>query len=308
MKFKYNQRQLKFFWYWINERHAIYRRRMDESPWPWTKDWILKEFKFTNVFRQLDRVTQEWTARYVRLLGLKKRMPDEDIFFHLCIFRFFNWPATYDALYYALPNWNLKKAIEILRKRREEDYEQIFTGAYIVTGAGKEQPKHETICEALDFVYKNRREFLKRIRKAGTMQGAVEILFEIPTVGLFVAYELACDMSHTKLLNDARDRRSWANAGPGAKRGIHRLMTGHRKWKKGKKPDYLEVMRDLYARALKGAVGKHVREEKNAPFEMREIEHSLCEFDKYMRVKNKEGKPRSRYWHREPIEATDDEE
>ena len=29
--------------------------------------------------------------------------------------------------------------------------------------------------------------------------------------------------------------------------------------------------------------------------EMREIEHSLCEFDKYQRVKNGEGKPRSIY-------------
>jgi hypothetical protein len=32
------------------------------------------------------------------------------------------------------------------------------------------------------------------------------------------------------------------------------------------------------------------------PFEMREIEHSLCEFDKYCRVKFKEGRtPRSIY-------------
>jgi hypothetical protein len=28
---------------------------------------------------------------------------------------------------------------------------------------------------------------------------------------------------------------------------------------------------------------------------MREIEHSLCEFDKYMRVKRGEGRPRSKY-------------
>ena len=29
--------------------------------------------------------------------------------------------------------------------------------------------------------------------------------------------------------------------------------------------------------------------------EMREIEHSLCEFDKYERVRNGEGKPRGLY-------------
>ena len=33
------------------------------------------------------------------------------------------------------------------------------------------------------------------------------------------------------------------------------------------------------------------------PLEMREVEHTLCEFDKYERVRNGEGKPRSIYVH-----------
>ena len=40
-----------------NERHMIYRRReAGESP-PWTADPILCNYRFTNVYRELDRVT-----------------------------------------------------------------------------------------------------------------------------------------------------------------------------------------------------------------------------------------------------------
>jgi hypothetical protein len=35
--------------------------------------------------------------------------------------------------------------------------------------------------------------------------------------------------------------------------------------------------------------------EKFPKLEMRDIEHSLCEFDKYERVRNGEGAPRGRY-------------
>jgi bacterioferritin (cytochrome b1) len=50
------------------------------------------------------------------------------------------------------------------------------------------------------------------------------------------------------------------------------------------------VMRDLYLKAPKNFKGKC-----EWPFEMREIEHSLCEYDKYLRVMKKEGRPRSTF-------------
>lgn len=292
---KFRAREHKLFWYWINERHRINIKRTEGKSFPWTKDKILLEYKFTNVYRQLDRVTQAWEDRFVRLLGRGRNLSDGDLLFQCLMFRIFNWPETYDALYFNLrTEWNMKKAVEILRVRKEEDHEQIFTGAYIVTGSGSSLPKHETICAALQEAWKMRDKIAKRIRNGRSLREAVEALQEIPTVGPFVAYEIACDLRFTRLLADSLDRNSWANPGPGAKRGIHRLITGSKKWDRGKKPDYVEVMRTLFKE--KGRyLEEHVLSEKRYPFEMREIEHSLCEFDKYMRVKNGEGRPRSRY-------------
>lgn len=319
-KFKWKSRQLDLFWYWLNERHRIYVAKKAGKPWPWTKDKILQEYKFTNVFRQLDRVTTEWTDRFCHLLGAGKDMKDEDILFQLCMFRMFNWPATYDALYYGVPKlhkrdkdedgklkpvrWNLKKALKVLKERRD-DHEQLFTGAYIITNLGRKEPKYEVIATALDEIWQTRGKMAKRIKKGRKMETAVEVLSEIPTIGGFIGYEIVCDLRHTRILNDALDINSWANPGPGAKRGIHRLLTGNAKLP-GKKPNYQRAMRALL-KMSPGKIGKHI---KNCewPFEMREIEHSLCEFDKMMRVKNGEGKPRSCYNYKDPKERVPWEE
>lgn len=312
MKIRFDKKQLKLFWYWINERHKIYLRRQAKDPWPWTKDKILQTYKFTNAYRQLDRVTQAWTQRFIHLLCRGKKMSDGDLLFHCAMFRLFNWPETYDALYYGFAkSWNLKKAIAILQTRQREG-KQIFTGAYIIPNAGRKDPKIQVICEALDFLYDGRTEdekkwnqvkarrdvIAKKIRKERSMEKCVKLLQQVPTIGPFIAYEIACDLRHTRLLADARDVMSWANPGPGAQRGIHRLATGSRKWPKGtKRPGYVKWMRALYRRSKK--IEDQSFMECEWPFEMREIEHSLCEFDKMMRVRNGEGRPRSKYRYEE---------
>ena len=312
---KFNKKALKTFFWWINERHKIYVDRLRGRPFPWTKDKILREYKFTNPFRQNDRVTKEWTDRFCQLLAKGKDMKDEDILFHCCMFRLFNWPETYDALYYGVPKlhkrekdiatgklkpqrWHLKKALAILKERKEA-HEQIFTGAYIITNLGRPEPKYEVIANALDQIWQQRKKLVLAIRKRRTMEGAVEVLSTIPTIGGFIGYEIACDLRHTRLLADAKDIMSWANPGPGAKRGIHRLYYGKAKVA-GKKPNYQKAMRKLLKMSPKylSALVKKCE----WPFEMREIEHSLCEYDKYMRVKNGEGKPRSRFHWKDPKE------
>lgn len=316
VKIRWRAKQLRLFWYWINERHKIFEARKAGKPYPWTKDKILQEYKFTNPFRQHDRVTQEWVKRYITLLGTGKpidAVKDEDILFQCAMFRLYNWPATYDALHYGIRGkWSLEQAIKILHALKAEG-KQIFTGAYIIPSAGKPD-KPKTIAEALDFLWDgrdamemqvrkeegkpqlppNRKRWARRIRKKQSMRFATQLLQKVPTIGPFIAYEIVCDLRHTRLLADAKDKMSWANAGPGAMRGIHRLLCGEYEWPKDKpKPDYNRMMRALLRMALRktsAAVRKC-----GTPFEMREIEHSLCEFDKYMRIKRKEGKTRSKF-------------
>lgn len=46
------------FWEFAYERQRIWRRRtIDRLPWPWTDDPVLQKYRFTNVHRELDRGT-----------------------------------------------------------------------------------------------------------------------------------------------------------------------------------------------------------------------------------------------------------
>jgi len=113
------------------------------------------------------------------------------------------------------------------------------------------------------------------------MEAVFYKLLQFFMVGKFVGYEMVCDLRFTNVL-DAVDTLTWANVGPGAERGLRRL---------GMDPT-LESMRELLSR--KNELQSYVFD-CEWPFELREIEHSLCEFDKYQRVKTGAGRPRQRY-------------
>jgi hypothetical protein len=71
-------------------------------------------------------------------------------------------------------------------------------------------------------------------------------------------------------------------------RGINRILTGSAK-AHFKKEEYIDTMRRLLKLGNK-LVGAHV-----PVLEMRDIEHSLCETDKYLRALHGEGRPKQLY-------------
>ena len=99
-----------------------------------------------------------------------------------------------------------------------------------------------------------------------------------------MAYEVVTDLRHTKWLNNAPDIMTWANPGPGAKRGLNRIH-GRELTQSVTREQQIQEMRDLLE-LLNG---------KPLSLEMRDIEHCLCEFDKYERVRLGQGKPRAKY-------------
>jgi hypothetical protein len=284
MQTQFRTTELDTFFYWMTEREKIYAQRQAGKPAPWTKDPILQTYKFTNVFRQNDRVTKALRS-YVEP---KRNATPGDLLGNIAAFRLFNWPDTYAALGGWRTGWDTAKAIATLRARADSG-EKVFTGAYVVSNNGSTEPKINLVCEAVETIWNGRRETAARVMAGNSMEQAVEILAELPMVGRFVAYELACDLRYTKVLERATDKRTWANLGPGADRGLRWLLNGTVESQRVTQGRGVELMRELL-RIAPAALPKGF-----PPLEMREVEHSLCEFDKYMRLKTNTGKVRAKF-------------
>lgn len=266
------------FFAWIDERHTIYQRKERGEPKPWTDDAIMQRWKFTNVFRQLDRGT----------VDLHKMLPfctsPEHLAWTICWYRFLN--LNVHALFVARTRVAFTDPSDLAAYMRtlERQDRKVFTSAHMTLGVAGET-KVETYIRASQIAWNHRYEIV-RACKTNTMQFVFDYIKKhLYAAGGFVAYEMVCDMRFTPLLENATDKLTWSNLGPGAKRGLMRLGFDTK--------DYLTSFMRLWSEAHKVLANRIIC--SDPPFELREIEHSLCEFDKYERVRLEQGTPRGRY-------------
>lgn len=321
------------FFNFIQERYRIFLKKQAGEPFPWTDDDILGYYKFTNVFREDDRTTV-WFRENVRdyyadheaiilattLFRWFNRISTGEAIF--------NSPTEFPTEDQVKFRWNgvdgtdeYETAWEAYRFTGKSAYlhkaivEHVgwhgphVTGAYIIkTPDG--MTKLNGVCWALEHFWKDSYPLKIRLtngevatRTVGWRQGA-ELMFnnvvtlqdawdwirKFSYLGDFMAYEIVSDLRWTMVLDRAPDINTWANAGPGAMRGLNRLH-GRRLNFGQKKEKWNKEMQEILQLSRDPQNWPH----QNRPLEMREVEHSLCEFDKYCRVDNGEGKPRGVY-------------
>lgn len=282
------------FWQYARKRYQILLDRTAGKPAPWTDDPVLGAYRFCNIFREDDVVTK-WIARNIR-----EPMADAqgDLVFALIAGRLFNLPSTLERLLPVLQpgRWDAHRA-----KKAIEGLAPVVSGAYIVIGehqcptTGDRLPKGAGIVQTLDNIWPHRRHMFKLIRAEPTLQNATAVLATPPRMGNFLAYEVATDLRHTPVLNDATDIMTWANPGPGAARGLSRLIGEDKGYfNRGSKRDR-EIMFDLMRQLLEDSNHEVLWPAAWPRWEMRDVEHTLCEVDKYLRVVYGEGRPKQTY-------------
>ena len=254
------------------ERHSIYERRAEGQAYPWTDDLILKEYSFCNVYRELDRVTiwirENWREPYADHPNLP---------FAMAMARQINWPDTLEEIGFP-EHWNPERIKAIMQGRLNRK-EKVYTGAYMLTGTLGGTKVEQTIDKILTPLY----EMPPRII-SNSLEETWKRYLPYPGFSGFMAYEVVTDLRHTKHLENAEDIMTWANPGPGAKRGLNRIH-GRELEKSIPKAQLINEMRELLELCNMAPL----------PLEMRDIEHCLCEFDKYERVRLGQGKPRAKY-------------
>jgi hypothetical protein len=297
------------FIYWIVERHSIYLKKSAKEEKPWTDDKVLQSYFFTNPWREHDKVTK-WFKEHIR----DPLHKDQDIrvIFATVLFRWFTLPETGRLLMLTQPGtsyvpkphfgvlhtWNEAAAVNALFDFQKSG-NKVFTGAYNISASGSTKPKVLRVCE--DYVtpvWQDRASLENRMTECKTLQEAQQILMKYPGLGGsgFMSYEIVSDLRYTFVLNQAKDINTWANPGPGAIRGMNRL-TGRPVDAPMTKREWLELAVELRTTLLSP---KHFPKLKPAvklsnPIDMRVIEHSLCEYDKYVRAMMNDGHMKRTY-------------
>lgn len=322
------ERARPFFWF-ARERQGIYLKRQSGDPWPWTSDHVLQKFRFTNVFRENDATTV-WFREKVR--DPMHNRPE--VLLATVLFRWFNRTTTGEAIFRQIGDWQgrgkAKTAWEWYLETNDTDVLRSFivsfcgkgpyvTGAYIIkTPDGL--PKLDGVLWCVDQFRTQEKVFRDRgpemtlgcqnlaslalslnpdlsIEKGVplSLESVWEWLRRFPFLGDFMAYEIVTDLRHTDLLSNAPDIMTWANPGPGAMRGLNRI-TGRDLNKRQQKYLFVTEMRALLELS-KSDPSLWPNTSAYPSLEMRDIEHTLCEFDKYERARLGQGRPRGVYRH-----------
>jgi 5-hmdU DNA kinase, helical domain len=255
----------RFFAY-ARERYNIHLKRAAGVPAPWTTDRVLREWRFCNVFREDDKTTA-WFREQVR----NPLRWDRKVIMATIAFRWFNRVDVGERLLpvFLADGWDERAARRLLRGW----ITPLVTGAYIVkTPPGMK--KLDGICACLA------RAGELSLLGCVSLEEAHRRVLAVPYLGNFMAYEVVTDLRHTAYLEFAPDINTWANPGPGAARGLGHVFGAAR----GPRKEQIQHMCLLLEAS---------RDEKywlrNWPaWELREVEHTLCEYDKYVRARNGE--------------------
>lgn len=275
---------LIFFEYWrfACERQRIFFKRLSGQQAPWTVDEILREYKFTNVYRILDR-TSQFLVRDVQGLSLNK-WSRNNLFFRTMLFKFFNRISTWRLLVSELgeeptcENFSSKRYGQIL-ERTQAKGGRLYSAAYIMPSGGrgtKFHRKYELHLWLLDRMIKDC--LSERLAQSTSMEEGFSLLRSYQTIGDFLAYQYVTDLNYSHLTDYSES--SFVVPGPGARDGLRKCFG-----RLDRGSEAAVIIRMAAAqKAVFYELGLNFQNLGIRPLQYIDCQNVLCEVDKYSRV------------------------
>lgn len=298
------QENIDDFFLFMWKRHDIWRRRFIKKYEKdrWTKDKILKQFKYTNVYRQLDRGSL--FALEVIIDPIKELISSaneqktknrymKNLIWKLMLYRICNRIDTFEET--GIPDYNDFNVVAFYRSLLEVwKKHSIMTSAHLTCPCGKGLSKAEGYTFGLVNLWLDMDKVMAAFNEAvanNNPKKAVKAFQSIHGVGGFTAYEVYCDLCYSGLIPWTTN--DFVNIGPGAMEGIRLLYPSTPKSGTLEKIHLLHREQNEHFKRL-GIQFQHYEkfEPVNGQMSLRCIEHSLCEYSKYFLQKAEKGKRR----------------
>jgi hypothetical protein len=268
------------FWTFAAERQAIFtNRRLKLAP-PWTTDPILNSYKFTNVYRASDRVSQF----LIRNVIYSQNYDQRDIIFRILLFKLFNKIETWQLLERELgpitaAEFSVELYDRVLSATRERG-QRIYSGAYIMPPGSKifkTHKKHVAHLRLLDLMLKD--TVSEKIVNSPNLQSVFNTLRSYPLLGNFLAYQFTIDINYSEGINFPESE--FVVAGPGARSGIRKCFANSTVMAE---EDIIRLVTELQEQefALRGVQFQWLGGRR---LQLIDIQNIFCEIDKYSRVR-----------------------
>lgn len=210
------------YWRFAAARQEAFERRVKGAPPPWTSDPIVASHRFTNAYRASDRVSQ-YLIRHVIYEGSQSA---EEVFFRTLLFKLFNRIDTWNRLMRALrdrPSWRqfeCERYASILDDVMANG-RRLYSAAYIMPSPpfGNKR-KHRNHLQLLEHMMRDGAP--RRVAAARSLQAVFEVLRGYPSLGDFLAFQLAIDLNYSELIDFSE--MDFVVAGPGARSGIRKCF------------------------------------------------------------------------------------
>ena len=271
------------YWKFAAERQQVLAKRINNESWPWTNDPIINKYKFTNVYRVTDRVSQYLVKNVI--YNQIYPQDNREVFFRIILFKLFNKIETWEAeLTYA--SYSIEAYDDILLRVLLSG-KPIYSAAYIMPsvntfGYDKKHRNH------LALIKKMMDERLSdKIGQAKNMQKVFELLKSYPSIGDFLAYQYAIDINYSNITNFTES--DFVIPGPGAKGGISKCFTDLGGLSE---VEIIKLMMDRQDIEFE-RLGLDFKKLGNRPLQLIDCQNIFCETDKYARIAHPEIKGNS---------------
>ena len=286
------EKRVKHFINLALERHKIYvLKEKYKAKKPWTQDPIFLKYRFCNVFRRLDKVTD-----YIVKTVIKPNETNPRLWEYIIISRYFSKLQTIGLITDLIEkcHYTYSKVIEvlyILYKKKQV----LTTSAFILNPLKDGRPKFLTpfiIIEELKRDLEHMGGFDRWVKEdVYEIETMVNCFKTCTATAGFMAYEYATDFVYSKryFKDLPLDYYTYGNFTIGSLRGLKRLLglSPKDKTKLPIKELTIELLSLWQIYINKNII---INEDTHAfhDLSMREVEHWLCEYDKYMRIYNGE--------------------
>ncbi len=269
------------FWRFAADRQAIFIQRARGETRPWTADPVLATYKFTNVYRVSDRVSQ-FLIRHVIYRDDLPSTPRE-VFFRILLFKLFNKIETWELLERAFgsitfENYRFTQYDTVLQHALR-DGRRIYSAAYIMP-PGKyafgQSAKHQNNLLLLERMIKDR--LPEKLEQADNMQEGFEMLRSYPTIGDFLAYQFITDINYSEITDFSE--MDFVVPGPGAREGLRKCFVDFGGLNE---PELIRLIADLQEHEFE-RLGLDFQSLWGRRLQLIDCQNLFCEVDKYARV------------------------